>query len=492
MTIKILEVYFLENAKWKAAFPDYINLLGKPLVWFYAPSTGEEKATLRTLNRPAHAKFFKLPKKRRQIYMKRLNEQLEELLKKDEKSFPAVVKSSEGEACTVFSMDQGGVPRGFIVCSGFKKKPEPSHVKLFSEFVSAVTELAYRTNELHNFYETVHPRAVALSTMHSVHRLIRQSLSIEDLLPRIARLAIQIVKAVSCTIYLLGEGQSVLMPRISIGDHKVRKPIKLGKGTEGMAAHNGEFILQKNKVIVPLIKDDVAGIIVLENKKNHVPFTRVDLEILKTLSEQAVLAIKNAELFEESEKITEGSIHSITDMLELNQRTMNVNMPFFKSIVRDIAQDLRMSKQDQAMVEQAASLLDVGHAGISQKILSKKSKLTLKEYEQIKKHPMIGAQVLSSIHSLKPVLPLILTHHEHYDGKGYPKGLKGNEIPLGARVIAIVDAFTAMTSDRPYRKKMTALAALREIEKESGRQFDPLVVKSFLKLIQKHKEWRRL
>jgi HD-GYP domain-containing protein (c-di-GMP phosphodiesterase class II) len=305
-------------------------------------------------------------------------------------------------------------------------------------------------------------------------------------------LAAQIVKAVNCTIYLLDEPSNSLIPRISIGEYKATKKIKLGQGLEGKAASEGEFILQKSRVIVPLIKDDVAGIIVLENKKNHVPFTRVDLEILKTLSEQAVLAIRNAELFEESERITEGSIHSITEMLELHQRTMNVNMPFFKKMINEIAQDLNMSQQDQSSVEHAASLLDVGHAGISEKILMKRGKLSKQEYDQIKKHPLIGAHVLSSIHSLKPILPIILSHHEHYDGKGYPKGLKGNVIPLGARVIAVVDAFTAMTSDRPYRKKMTALAALTEIEKESGRQFDPLVVKSFLKLAQKHKEWRLL
>jgi len=119
-------------------------------------------------------------------------------------------------------------------------------------------------------------------------------------------------------------------------------------------------------------------------------------------------------------------------------------------------------------------------------------KLTKKEYDEIKKHPAIGARLLGSIHSLKPVLPIILTHHERYDGKGYPEGLKGKEIPLGGRILALVDAFSAMVSERPYRKRLKALEALREIDKESGKQFDPEVVKSFMKLAQKHKEWRKL
>jgi HD-GYP domain-containing protein (c-di-GMP phosphodiesterase class II) len=300
------------------------------------------------------------------------------------------------------------------------------------------------------------------------------------------------VKATDCTIYLLDETRNYLLPSVSIGEVKKRQKIKMGKGLEGRSAETGDFILEKNKLVVPLIKDDVAGIMVLENKKDNLPFTRVDLEILKTLSEQAVLAIKNAELFEESEQLTEGSIKSINEMLELNKRATNIQMPFFKSMVRAIAKDLNMNDEEQNYVEQAASLLDVGHAAISEKILSKPGKLTKREFDQIKKHPSIGVRVLGSIHSLKPVLPIILNHHERYDGKGYPEGLKGEEIPLGARIIAVVDAFAAMTSDRPYRKKLSALESLREIQKESGRQFDPAVVKSFIKLAQAHKEWRTL
>ena len=225
-----------------------------------------------------------------------------------------------------------------------------------------------------------------------------------------------------------------IVPRISTGTRKMSKRIKLGQKVEGRSAETGDFVLEKKRVIVPLIKDDVTGIMVLQDKSDHSNFSRVDLEILKTLSEQAVLAIKNAELFEESEMLTEGSIASINEMLELNKRGTNVQMPFFKAIVREIAKDLHLSTQDQTYVEQATSLLDVGHAGIPDSVLHKKSKLTPKEYEQIKQHPVIGAKVLGSIHSLQPILPIILTHHEHFDGSGYPEGLKGERIPLGARI----------------------------------------------------------
>ncbi len=492
MSGKVLINYFFENPSWREAYPEFHKLLGRPLGWFYAPAVGKEKDTLKTLNDHDCCDYYAASSQHKAACERFLRQFSEKSLAEDGQSFPKSFTCHAGRKCMTFAMNQAGVPKGFVLSCNLKKEPDAVLAKLFKEFIGAITELAFRTHELHNFYETVHPRAVALSTMHSVHRLVRQSISTEELLPRIARLAAQIVKATDCTIYLMDEARKYLVPSVSIGEVKKRQKIKVGKGPEGRSADTGDFILQKNKLAVPLIKDDVAGIMVLENKKDNLPFTRVDLEILKTLSEQAVLAIKNAELFEESEKLTEGSIKSINDMLELNKRTGNINMPFFKTMVRAIARDLEMSAEEVNHVEQATSLLDVGHAGISEKILSKPGKLTKQEFDQIKKHPSIGVRVLGPIHSLKPVLPIILTHHERFDGKGYPEGLKGEEIPLGARIIAIIDAFSAMTSDRPYRKKLSALEALREIEKESGRQFDPRVVKSFIKLAQSHKEWRTL
>jgi len=492
MSSKVLINYFFENPSWKESYPEFHKLLSRPLGWFYAPAVGKEKDTLRTIDTLDCCDYYAASRKHQAACQRFLKEFSEKSLAEEGQSFPKPFTCHAGRKCMAFAMNQAGVPKGFILSCNLKAEPAPSTLKLFREFINAITELAFRTHELHNFYETVHPRAVALSTMHSVHRLVRQSISTEELLPRIARLAAQIVKATDCSIYLLDDERKYLIPSVSIGEVKKRQKIRVGKGLEGRSADTGDFILQKNKLSVPLIKDDVAGIMVLENKKDNLPFTRVDLEILKTLSEQAVLAIKNAELFEESEKLTEGSIKSINDMLELNKRSTSFNMPFFKSMVRTIAQDLDLSDEEQNHVEQASSLLDVGHAGISEKILSKPGKLTKKEFDQIKQHPSIGVRVLGSIHSLKPVLPIILTHHERYDGKGYPEGLKGTEIPLGARIIAVVDAFSAMTSDRPYRKKLSALEALREIEKESGRQFDPAVVKSFIKLLETHKEWRSL
>jgi len=495
MASKVLESYFLDHPKWAEVYADFNKLHHQPLGWFYSPESGSEPAILKTLDDPAKCDYFNASKKHKEACRKVLTRYCERAIREESGSFPQAFQCEGRRSCTAYALSHGGVPKGFIITCNPKSPVSHEAQKLFRDFVDLLTELAYRTNELHNFYETVQPRAVALSTMHSVHRLVRQSLSLDELLPRVARLAMQIVKATTCTIYLCDEKGKYLIPRITIGEQGVKKnlqKIRIGTGLEGKSADTGEFVLRKDKIAVPLIKDDVAGILVLGKKKGSVPFTHVDLEILKTMSEQAVLAIKNAELFEESEQLTEGSIQSINDMLRLNRRLTSIEMPYFKDIVRAIAKDMNLSREEKNYVEQAASLLDVGHAGVPEAILKKTGKLTKKEYEEIKKHPVIGARLLRSIHSLKPVLPIILTHHERYDGKGYPEGLKGKEIPLGGRILALVDAFSAMVSERPYRKRLKALEALREIDKESSKQFDPEVVKSFMRLAQKHKEWRKL
>jgi len=122
--------------------------------------------------------------------------------------------------------------------------------------------------------------------------------------------------------------------------------------------------------------------------------------------------------------------------------------------------------------------------GIEDRILGKEGGLTDEEYEKVKKHPVIGAKIIESIEFLKKCSDTVLYHHERYDGKGYPDGLKGEAIPKFARLLAIVDSYDAMNSDRPYRKKLSAQEILDELENEAGKQFDPNMVKVFISLIR--------
>jgi putative nucleotidyltransferase with HDIG domain len=153
----------------------------------------------------------------------------------------------------------------------------------------------------------------------------------------------------------------------------------------------------------------------------------------------------------------------------------------------EIAKAIKLPKEDIERIKQAAMLHDLGKIGISEEILNKKGPLTKGEMREIKKHPQLGADILRPIQFLHPIIPLILHHHERWDGKGYPSGLKGDEIPVGARVVALADVYHALTTDRPYRKGYSWEQAIEIIKKGSGSQFDPEVVDAFLKIIKQIK-----
>ncbi|HRZ67059.1 MAG TPA: PAS domain S-box protein [Candidatus Omnitrophota bacterium] len=154
----------------------------------------------------------------------------------------------------------------------------------------------------------------------------------------------------------------------------------------------------------------------------------------------------------------------------------------------EVGRKMGLIDEDIEDIRHGAMLHDIGKLGISEKILLKRGKLTKKEYDIIKKHPQIGADIIRPVHFLKNVVPIILHHHERYDGYGYGSKLKGDEIPVGARIVAVVDVYQALVSNRPYRKAYSKREALKIIKDESGTHFDPKVVKVFLDILSKQKE----
>lgn len=154
-----------------------------------------------------------------------------------------------------------------------------------------------------------------------------------------------------------------------------------------------------------------------------------------------------------------------------------------------IAKELGLSEQKVKSVYLGGLLHDIGKISIPEAILNKKDKLTTEEYNAIKDHPSVGYQTLKNLSTYKNtgILDIILHHHERYDGKGYPNGLKGEEIPYLARIAAVADAFDAMTTSRVYRGKKNVKAALDEIKKSKGTQFDPAIADAFISYIEKNK-----
>jgi HD-GYP domain-containing protein (c-di-GMP phosphodiesterase class II) len=146
-----------------------------------------------------------------------------------------------------------------------------------------------------------------------------------------------------------------------------------------------------------------------------------------------------------------------------------------------------LPKEKIELIKQAAMLHDLGKVGISEEILHKNSRLNREEIAEIERHPQIGADIIRPIRALHLIIPALLYHHERWDGKGYPNGLKKENIPLGARIVAIADVYQALVSDRPYRKAYSKRKVMEIIEEGSGTRFDPDIVKVFIKVLQRRK-----
>ncbi|HNW39592.1 MAG TPA: PAS domain S-box protein [Candidatus Omnitrophota bacterium] len=211
--------------------------------------------------------------------------------------------------------------------------------------------------------------------------------------------------------------------------------------------------------------------------------------IEKITKSVGIKSLKNTidKLNKQSKQGLSESIFAFAKTLELKDHYTGEHVENTVHFAVGIAKELNLPKEDVELIKQASMLHDLGKIGISENILLKKGKLNKKEFEEIKKHPQIGADIIRPIQFLHDLIPFIFYHHERWDGKGYPSGIRGEDIPLGARVIAIADVYQALISDRPYHKAFTKTAAIDIIKKSSGTQFDPRIVSAFLRVVGKIK-----
>jgi diguanylate cyclase (GGDEF)-like protein/putative nucleotidyltransferase with HDIG domain len=177
------------------------------------------------------------------------------------------------------------------------------------------------------------------------------------------------------------------------------------------------------------------------------------------------------------------TIEALALAIDAKDQTTQTHIRRVQAYASGLAQALGMPDGEIQGVKTAALLHDIGKLAVPEHILSKPGPLSQEEFQKIRVHPQIGAEIISAVPFPYPVAPLILSHHERWDGKGYPRGLKGEEIPLGARILSVVDHFDAMTSERPYHKAMTHEAALDALAQEMGRAHDPVVLQTFIRLL---------
>ena len=176
-------------------------------------------------------------------------------------------------------------------------------------------------------------------------------------------------------------------------------------------------------------------------------------------------------------------IEVLCNALGLEENVAAVQAQRVAELASAVAWRLGLREDAVTAVRQAAILHDVGKIGIAESVLSKTDTLDDGEWEKMMRHPEVGHEILTEVPSLRSVADVVYSHHERFDGQGYPRGLKGDDIPVAARIYAVVDAYAAMTTERPYRKKMAHDMAVREIVRNSLTQFDPAVVEAFLEAV---------
>ena len=214
------------------------------------------------------------------------------------------------------------------------------------------------------------------------------------------------------------------------------------------------------------------------------PYSRGDFQVLGVLAASAGLLLKNAELVESLERAYVGTIHSMARMVEARDSYTHGHSARVAELCVRIARRMGVTAREVETLETAASLHDVGKVAVPDAVLNKPGQLTAQEWEAIRAHPVVGADMLAPAAFLADTRPLVLHHHERYDGAGYPHRVRPEQLPPLTHIIIAADAWDAMTSDRPYRPALSASEALREIEANSGTQFHPDVADTVIEVME--------
>jgi HD-GYP domain-containing protein (c-di-GMP phosphodiesterase class II) len=326
-----------------------------------------------------------------------------------------------------------------------------------------------------------------LSLINELGKAINSSLDLDNVLDYIINMLCTVLEAESGSLMLLDRSTQALRVVCSKGldlEAVAKLSFKVGEGISGWVAQNSKPLLVEDTsqdgryvqvgaprppctmVSAPIVsKDSVIGVINFERtlgKKR--PFSPEDLELLSTLAGQAAMAIDNAKLYRNVIQVHFETIQSLANALE------KLDLP--PKVIETI--------------RHAALLHDIGKIGVRDAVLLKPGRLNDEEFNHIKRHAALGAMILQNVEHLRDVADVVRHHHEKWDGTGYPHRLKGEDIPLGSRIICIADAFDAMITTRPYREGMPIDVAVSELVRGKGTQFDEKLVDVFVDLIKEH------
>ncbi|MBF0502232.1 MAG: HD domain-containing protein [Candidatus Riflebacteria bacterium] len=272
------------------------------------------------------------------------------------------------------------------------------------------------------------------------------------------------------------EGKPLLLEDLSSGPWAEAEPGKI------------RGIVLRNTLVLPLAaRDRILGVIQVANKGKHDIFSPEDLDLLKILSGQIAFVIQNADLFQNLQQAYIDTLGALTSAIDAKDSYTHGHSKRVTELSMGLGQEINLGKSDLENLRIASILHDIGKIGIPESILNKPNRLTDEEFQIIKSHPELGVRILKNVEFLGNIVPIILHHHERFDGRGYPDSLKADEIPLAARIITISDSYDAMTSDRPYRKAMELDQACAELLRCKGSQFDPDLTDAFIRMMNRLK-----
>lgn len=351
-------------------------------------------------------------------------------------------------------------------------------------------------------------RLKALIPLFEISKLLVTEIDLAHLFKIITEVLVQEFSVDRVSLMLVDDASGDLVIRASHGlpaDMALKARRKQGEGISGLVLKKRKPLIISNgkhpdpevmetlncddmplsAMSVPLIGKSKAFGTLNVSKFSDPPFTTSDLQVLLILSSQAVTAMENAGLYEDLRESYLRTVQALVAAVEAKDPYTRWHSTNVAKYAVAIARDMGMSPSHLEEIHIASILHDVGKIGISERIISKPERLNREEFNIMKDHPSHGIRILEPIGFAPAIVSAIYQHHERYDGQGYPQGLAGEQITLSARILNVADTIDAMVSERPYRGMISSNEVLLELDRESGKQFDPVVVGSAKRLIEK-------
>lgn len=375
------------------------------------------------------------------------------------------------------------------------------------EIEEANYKIADLAGELEDKNTTLEKAVSKLSTLYKVGLAINSTMEIDNLFNLIVKTTMETLHAQIGYIILYNQEHQELVITTLIGHENISpsgtilpmkpssvstwviencKPLLIVdiKQTPEFDTFSALGYERKTLICAPLItKDEIIGTITVVNKLDNTTYNHEELELLTTIAAQASIAIKNAKLYDDQQKTYLNTIQALVSAIEASDSYTRGHSERVTRYSLELAKKLDLPQERLKVIERAAILHDIGKIGIDLTLLHKEGRLTPDDINDLQQHPTIGMKILEPIEFLQDVRLCIGQHHERYDGQGYPNSVPASELLLESRILAIADAFDAMTSDRPYRKALSVEVAIKELYDNSGSQFDPELVTHFVELL---------